>query len=214
MRARERKPPTEEKPIAEKDKTSDELLGELAHETAVLVRREMELAAVRHGPQLRQVAIELAAALAAGVALLLAFAALSWAAIQALALAIPSWSAALVVAAGWALVAALLLRLDHPRRLLRRLAQETSSVDSAEQNRDRAEQDVKATAERLGRTLARETAERELRSGVAAAERMVGSAEAEAEDLLKELIVALLAPGRAGISLLERIVGSKSRDEE
>jgi hypothetical protein len=36
---------------------------------------------------------------------------------------------------------------------------------------------------------------------------MAGVAEQEAEGLLEELIVALLAPGRAGISVLERLFG-------
>jgi hypothetical protein len=209
MRAPERKPPAGEEPGRERPDSSDVLLGELVHEIAVLARREVELAAVRHGPQVRQMVIELSAALTAGAALLLACAALSWAAVQGLALAIPSWSASLAVAAGWAVVAALLLRLDHPRRLLRRLTQETSTraVVSAELVRTQAEEAVKATAERLGRALASEAVEREIRSGVVAGERMVESAENEAEDLLKELIVALLAPGRAGISLLERMVG-------
>ena len=128
---------------------------------------------------------------------------------QGLSLAVPSWSASLIVAAGWAVIAALLVRHDHPRRLARRVTKEASeqALEAAERERDQAEQAVKATAERLGRAIAGEAAERELQAGVATAERMVESAENEAEDLLKELIVALLAPGRAGISLLERIVG-------
>ena len=125
----------------------------------------------------------------------------------------PSWAAALIVAAFWAAVAALLLRLDHPRRLLVRLRQESGdqAVERAERHRDEAEQQVKATAERLGLAVAREAAEREIKVGVSAAERFVGTAEDEAEDVLKELIVALLAPGRAGISLLERIAGRRPR---
>ena len=100
MTAPERKPPADAEPVAAEPKSSDVLLGELVHEIAALARREVELAAVRHGPQVRQVVIELSAALTAGAALLLAAAALSWAAVQGLALAIPSWSASLVVAAG------------------------------------------------------------------------------------------------------------------
>lgn len=189
--------------------TSDELLGELAHELSLLVRSDLELAAAEHGPQVRQVAMELGVALAAGAALLLALAAASWAAIQGLALAIPSWSASLIVALVWAVVAGLLVRLDHPRRLLHRLEEETSSraIESAELRRSEAEQSVKATAERLGETVAREAAEREMKAGASAAERLAGAAEQEAEDVVKELLAALLAPGRAGISLLERIVG-------
>jgi Putative Actinobacterial Holin-X, holin superfamily III len=189
--------------------TSDELLGQLAHELSVLVRRELELAAVQNAPQLRQVAIELAAALAAGAALLLACAALSLAAIQALSLVLPAWGASLVVALGWASIAALLVRHEHPRRLARRLTagEHERSLEAAERERDQAERTVKATAERLGEAVAREAVERELKAGVTAAEHMAEVAEQEAEDLLKELIVAVLAPGRAGISVLERLFG-------
>jgi hypothetical protein len=176
---------------------------------SVLVRRELELAAMQNAPQLRQVAVELGAALAAGAALLLACAALSWAAAQALSLVIPAWAASLVVALAWAVIAAALVLLEHPRRLARRLTAEENArtIEVAERNRDEAERAVKETAERLGETVAREVAERELKAGVAAAEHIADVAEQEAEDLLKELIVAMLAPGRAGISILERLLG-------
>jgi membrane protein implicated in regulation of membrane protease activity len=201
--------PAVEPAAEERRKTSDELLGELAHELSVLVRCEVELTAVRNGPQLRQVAVELAAALAAGAALLLACAALSAAAILALSPVLPSWGAALVVALVWAVIAALLLRHDHPRRLARRFTSEENerALETAERERDQAERAVKDTAQRLGEAVAREAVERELRAGASAAEHLAVVAEQEAEDLLKELIVALLAPGRAGISILERIVG-------
>jgi Putative Actinobacterial Holin-X, holin superfamily III len=189
--------------------TSDELLADLAHALTLLVRRDLELAVAEHGPQLRRVSVELVAALAAGVALLFALAALSWAAAQALTLAIPSWAASLIVAGAWAVVAGLLLLLDHPRRLLRRMSQAThdQTIESAEQNRRDAQHAVEHTAERLAQAVAREAAERELRRGFSSAEELIETAEHETEDLLKELIVGLLAPGRAGISLLERIVG-------
>jgi hypothetical protein len=192
--------------------SSDELLGELARDLSLLVRREMEVAAAQNAPQLRQLAIELAVATAAGAALLFALAGLSWAAVQGLSLAVPSWSASLIVAGAWAVVAALLVRLDHPRRLARRLTKEASeqSLEAAERKRDEAEEAVKATAERLGEAVARETVERELEAGFSAAEHLAAVSEDDVEDLLKELVVALLAPGRAGLSLLERIVGRQA----
>jgi hypothetical protein len=197
-----------------KQETSDELLGRLAHEFSVLVRRDLQLTVAQHGQQLRHLALETAVALAAAVALLLAFAALSWAAVQGLDHVVPSWTASLIVAAAWTLVAVALLRLDHPRRLLRRLTEETRerAITSAERDRRYAEEVVKATAERLGEAVAREAAERELKAGVSAAGRLAAAAEGEAEDALKELIVALLAPGKAGLSMLERIVGRQDRE--
>lgn len=180
----------------------------------MLVRRELEVAAAQNAPQVRQVAVELAVALAALVALLFALAALSWAAAQALSLVLPSWAASLIVAGTWTVVAALLLRHDHPRRLAQRLTTQAGerALETAERERDQAEEAVKETAERLGEAVAREAMERELKAGVSAAEHMAGAAEQEAEDLLKELIVAFLAPGRAGISVLERIVGRGEPD--
>ncbi len=200
--------PTDEASTEQRQKTSAELLGELAGDLALLSRTEIELAAAESGPQVRQVAVEVAVALCSAVALLFALAALSWAAVQGLTLEIPSWSASLVVAAGWAVVAVLLALLDHPRRLLRRLAKERSvdAIKTAERDRAVAEEAVLTTAERLGSALVREAAERELGEDVDAMEGMVEGAEEEAEDLLKELVVAFLAPGKAGISLLERIV--------
>lgn len=188
--------------------TSGELLGQLAHELSLLVRSELELAAAQQGPQLRRVATELVAALAAGAALLLALAAASLAAIQGLTLAMPAWGASLIVAAAWAAVAGLLLRLDHPRRLQQRLAEDTrhDAIASAERRRNEAEEAVKGTVERLGRAVAREGAQSELDAGVSATERMAGAAEQGAEDLVKEVIDTLLASGKAGISLVERIV--------
>jgi hypothetical protein len=191
--------------------TSDELLGVLAHQFSLLVRSDLELAAAHHGPALRRVGVEVAAGLAAAAALLLALAALSWSAIQGLALAMPSWAASLLVAAAWGAAAGLLLRLDHPRRLLRRLTDEGvgAAVESAERHRNDAQRAVTVTAERLGEAVAREAAERELKAGLTAAEHLAETAEHEAEDLVKQLIVALLTPGRVGVSLLERIAGRR-----
>ena len=173
------------------------------------MRRELELAAAQNAPRIREVGSEVVVALTALVASLFALAALSWAAAQALSLVLPAWGASLVVATAWAAVAALLLRHDHPRRLAQRLTSESraQALAAAERERDDAENAVKKTAERLGEAVARETTARELKAGVLAAEHVATAVEHEAEDILKELVVALLAPGRAGISVLERLIG-------
>jgi putative superfamily III holin-X len=189
--------------------SSDELLGRVAHELSLLVRADLELAAAERAPQVRRISIEVATALAAAVALVLALAAASLAAIQGLATALPSWAASLIVAGAWALVGVLLLRHDHPRRLVQRLSAESTgrAIESARAARGEAERAVKDTAEKLAEAVAREAAERELKKGFEAAEHLAGEAEDEAEDLLKELVVALLTSGKAGISFLERIMG-------
>jgi hypothetical protein len=56
----------------EREETAEELLGELARELSLLIRSEVEVAAVERGPWLQRVAIELAASLGAALALLLA----------------------------------------------------------------------------------------------------------------------------------------------
>jgi len=194
-------------------KSLDELLAQLADELSLLLRSDLELAAAEHAPRLRRLALELAAVLPAALAAILALAALSWAGVQGLGRVMPSWCASLVVAACWGLASALMLAGDHPRRFLRRLAGGTSveAVGHATAERAAAEQALRATAEELARAVAREAAERELHASVDGAEALVGSAEHEGEDLLKELLVSLLAPGKAGLSLLEEIVGRRSR---
>jgi hypothetical protein len=181
-------------------RSTDALIGELGHELAVLVRSDVELAAVRRAPELRRLAAELGVAIAAGVALLLGLAATSWSAVRALDVVVPSWSAPLLVGAAWILIAGVLLRLDHPRRLGRRLAQEelAAAVDAARGERAEAEDALRVTAERLAGALAREAAARELASDAAAVGR-------DAEVLLHELLTVLTAPGRACIDFVDRL---------
>ena len=100
----------------DREKTAEELLGELAHELSLLVRSELEVAAAERGPWLHRIAIELAASLGAAVAMLLALSAASFAAVEGLRLVLPGWLAALAVAVAWAGITALLLRVDHPHR--------------------------------------------------------------------------------------------------
>jgi hypothetical protein len=178
--------------------TSDELLGELAQELSLLVRSDLELAVARRAPEIRRLVEELGATLAAGTAVLLALAALSWAAVRGLALLMPSWSAPLVVAAAWLAVAGLLLRIDRPRRLARRLSRQAraDATASALDDRRQAEAQLRTTARLLVRARAREAVGREIES-----------VEHEGELLLREVLVALAAPGKAGIDLLGRIVG-------
>ena len=193
---------------------SDELIGELAHKVSLLIRSDVELSAVERGPALREVAAELAVTLLAGLVLLLALAAISWAAILGLANAVPRWVAALLVAVGWAAVAALLLRFGPPHRLWRRLTRETHEkrLVSAQRDRRDAEHAVRETAARLGGAIMHEAGERELRAAASAAERVGAAAEHEVEALLRELGRALNAPAKAGKSLLDRLRGPSEHE--
>ena len=197
-----------------REETADELLGELAHELSHLVRAELEVAAADRGPWLQKIGVELAAALAAALALLLTLAAASWAAVEGLRLVLPDWLAALAVAALWGVITTLLLRVDHPRRLWRRLTGETheQAVANALADRGKAEADVRAVAERLSGAISAELRAREARAIIAGEKRLVGEAERDAEVVFKELMSLLAAPGRAGVNLLERLFeGNASR---
>jgi hypothetical protein len=184
------------------------LVGDLAHQVSVLVRKDLELAAVQRAPEIRQLAIEVAAALAAAVALFLTLGALSWAALQGLAVAFEPWTAALIVAAVWLGISLLAISIDHPRRLLRRLRQGSheEALSDALVEREFAEQAVRTTAIELGKELRREARERERQIFSAAGHRVVHAAERDMETLLKEILGVLGAPGRVGINLLERLV--------
>ena len=190
------------------EKTAEELLGELAHQLSLLVRSELEVAAAERGPWLHRIAIELAASLSAAVAMLLALGAASFAAVEGLRLVLPGWLAALAVAAVWAGITALLLWVDHPRRLWRRLRQQTheQAMTTALDDRSRAEADVRAAAERLSHAISAEMREREARAIIAGEKRLISAGERDAEVVLKELMSILAAPGRAGVNLIERLL--------
>jgi hypothetical protein len=198
----------------DREKTAEELLGELAHELSLLVRSELEVAAAERGPWLHRIAIELAASLGAAVAMLLTLGVASFAAVEGLRLVLPGWLAALAVAVVWAGITALLLRVDHPRRLWRRVRQQTheQAIATANEDRNTAEADVRAAAERLSHAISAEMREREARAIIAGEKRVITAGERDAEVVLKELMSILAAPGRAGVNLLERLLeGNASR---
>ena len=200
--------------VVQREETPEELLGELAHELSLLVRSELEVAAAERGPWLHRIAIELAASLGAAVAMLLALGAASFAAVEGLRLVLPGWLAALAVAVVWGGITALLLRFDHPRRLFRRLRQQTyeQAIATAYEDRSTAEADVRAAAERLSHAISAEMREREARAIIAGERRVISAGERDAEVVLKELMSILAAPGRAGVNLLERLLeGNASR---
>ena len=198
----------------DREKTAEELLGELAHQLSLLLRSELEVAAAEREPWLHRIAIELAASLGAAVAMLLTLGAASLAAVEGLRLVLPGWLAALVVAVAWGAITALLLRVDHPRRLWRRMRTQTheQAMATAYADRSTAEADVRATAERLSHAISAEMREREARAIIAGEKRLISTGERDAEVVLKELRSILAAPGRAGVNLLERLLeGNASR---
>jgi hypothetical protein len=188
-------------------RTSAELRGELFRELSLLVRADLEVAAIQRAPELRQLGIDVASAVGAATATVLALVALTIAGEVGLLLVVEPWAAALIGAGVWLGVALLLTGFDRPRRLLRRLRHppDPNLLENARRERHELEQSVRTTAGELGRTLAREAAEREIEAAAHAAEQQM-------ELFLKELRAALLAPGRAGIGLFERVVGLDRRE--
>ena len=139
-------------------------MGELVHEVTVLVRKDLELAAVQRAPQLRELGMDVAAALIAAAALFLTLAALSWAAFQGLAVAFKPWTAALIVAAAWTTISVLAIStIGDPRGLLRRLGERSheDALADALAERELAQQAVHTTAAALRQELRREARERE-----------------------------------------------------
>jgi Putative Actinobacterial Holin-X, holin superfamily III len=93
-----------------RDRPLGELLRMLAQETVDLVRKELDLAKAEIEQKGRKAGIGAGLFGGAGVAGLLALAALTTAVILLLDLAMPAWVAALLVAAVWGVVAAVLAR--------------------------------------------------------------------------------------------------------
>jgi putative superfamily III holin-X len=182
-----------------------ELFKRLVDELSVLMRSDLELAVARRSPQLRRLGIEAAVAVMAAAALFLAVGAFSWAVAQGLQHVLPSWCASAVVGSLWLSAAIILIRLDHPRRLLRRLANETTgdAVARTEQDRADTEQAMKTNAEQLVRAFAKVAAELAVDESVSELEKLAGAVEGESEGVVNGLAVALRAPSKAGRSLLD-----------
>jgi hypothetical protein len=195
------------KPITP-EPSADELLAEVAHQLTVLIRSDLELAAAERAPEIREVVVDTATAGAAAAAGLLAFAAVSWAGVLGLSHVMASWGAALVVAAVWALVALLLVRMGRVTRLRGRLAAggQSQTIAAARLARADAEQAIKVAAGQLGRAVVRETAEHEMGAVVEAEQRIADTVERDVEAILRDLVSALSMPDKAG-SFLNRLTG-------
>jgi Putative Actinobacterial Holin-X, holin superfamily III len=197
----------------EGEETPEALLGQLVQELSLLLRSDLELAAAQRLPHVRRIVEELGALIGVGVALLCMLGALGWAVVRALSPILSSWRAPLVVAAGWALIATALLLLDHPRRFARRLhpGRQRAIREQTERAREEAAQAVRRTAERLAEAAIREASRHELHEATTLVERAAETGEAELGSLLRELLTAIAAPGRTGITLLERLVGTDNK---
>ncbi len=193
---------------AASEPSADELLGEVAHQLTILIRSDLELAAAERAPEVREAVVDTAAAGAAAAAALLAFAAVSWAAVLGLSHVMASWGAALVVAGVWALVTLLLLRMGGVVRLRARLAPggHEPAIAAARHARADAEKAIRDAAGRLGRAVVREAAQHEMGAVVEAEQRIADTVERDVESILRDLVGALSVPEKAG-GFLGRLTG-------
>jgi hypothetical protein len=147
---------------AEETRPASELLEQIGRNASTLVLREVQLATSHHIPELRRAGRDAVALLAVVVAGVTAFVLANWAVVAALSSPLPGWRAPLVVAAGWAAIAALLVvfvlaRAGHlfGRRWWRPLvADPAETVRNAEQARDEAEQALRDSIEEFAGAVA------------------------------------------------------------
>jgi hypothetical protein len=182
--------------------TTSALFGVVAHDLAALVQAELTLNQAEHATERRQKAYEVAALFGGGLAAMLAAAAATAAAIEILNHPFANWVAALIVAGGWAVAAALLFQAGKLARLRHRFdpAGDDRRLEEAKAKRAAAEAAVRASAGRFAEVAAADAVD-------SIADHTVGAAEREGELLLREVAALLRAPGRAGIGVLGKLAG-------
>jgi hypothetical protein len=210
--------PASASPAEDEQGSLTELLEQLGRDVGALAFYESRLAVARHGPELRLAGAAAAAAAVAGIAFLTAFALANVAAVGALSTAVPGWAAALVLAAGWAALGAVLLLLLRSRA---RRVRGWSAAD-AEAARDEAEQAVRATLELLSPVISREIAlaavpvAGDVATGVVGAgEEILESADELVESLtegvpgggvVNQVWDVVLMPGRFGVRVATTVL--------
>lgn len=138
----------------EAEESVTDLLGQLGRDVAALVFYESRLVAERHQPELRRAGRDAVAGVAVVAAFLTVFVLANTAALLALATVMAGWLAALVLAAVWTAIGAVLALALWVRA--RRLG--GGGDETLEEARERAEQQVRATLERLSPAVTREIA--------------------------------------------------------
>ena len=203
---------------AEAEDSVTELLQQLGREMATLVYYESRLAASRHERELRRAARDVVTVLGVVAAFLTAFVLANASAVLALSTVLAGWLAALLLALAWAGVGAL-LGLALWARAKRVAGREQGTIEEA---RDRAEQAVRTTLERLAPVVTKEIAVAAVPTAGGIAE-MGGDLIEGADDIVDSITDELpgggvvnqvwdfvLAPGRFGIRVATTVL---KRDE-
>ena len=208
---------------------SSDLLGELARELSVLVRRDLDVAAAERLAMVRSALLDLGVVVGIGGAAVFALATLSVAAGVALAGSISAWLAALIIATGWTAVAiAGALILLRPRMQPRereelfgllQMLTTTQHLDdlreAREDARDEAESEMRQTSASLVTSFLDDATEHQMKAVPAIAKREAERLEAEAAELLEHRLPLLVAPARVGrkaLGLSARTLGRRNRD--
>lgn len=217
-------------------KTISRLVEQAGRAAGHLALEETQLAAVRHGPQLRA-ALDVAVTLGIVLAFLTAFAFVNWAAVSALAGPLPSWAAPLLLSAAWVVIGISLLVFALNRgdelaiwRRIRKLGADLEQTISARQQvRDQAAQRMRESLERLAEGLGEQagvlvsSAVVPVASGViTAGERIIDGIDEITDDLGKAVLggrainwVAdmALVPGRHFVSAALTALNGSARAE-
>jgi hypothetical protein len=211
---------TEESSLAE-DETDDsvtDLFAQLSRQASVLAFYETRLAASRRKEEIRRAAGHIAALLIVVVAFVTAFALANVAAFHGLSTVMSDWVAALVLAAAWAAVGAVLALILRARA--KRVIGLTEK--DAEEARAEAEQAVRDTLERLTPALSKEIALAALPAATGVASGVVDAGDEVIEtvdEMVEELVVDLpgggvvnqiwdvvLMPGRFGLRMATTVL--------
>ncbi len=211
-----------------------ELLVQLGHDVSVLTFCEAQLATSRNMPEVRRAARDIAAALVAGIAFLTAFVFVNVAAMLGLSSAVSPWLAAVILAAVWivlgaVLAVALMVRAGKVAgwkwwRVFTAGPEET--LKDLERARDEAEEAVRETLRQLAPAMTVEIAAAAVPIAGDMAEGVVdaGSDILEASDDMVESIAddlpgggvvnqmwdVVLMPGRFGVKVATTVL---KRDE-
>jgi hypothetical protein len=145
----------------EADRSASELLEQVGRDAAVLMGRELQLTASRHGDELRAAARNLLVVGAVGVAFATAFVLLNWAIVEALVGPLSTWSAPLVVAVVWAVIGGIgaiyLGTRPGATAAVKQLAGFGTAEGSLEEARDQAEEALRGSLGEFSGAVASET---------------------------------------------------------
>ncbi len=210
-----------------------ELTERLARDSGRLAAHEAALSASQHVPQLRRVAVGVGTAGAIVLAFLTAFALVNWAAVDGLSAVMPTWLAALVLAAVWAVVGVVLAAILRAR--LRRGStgvwvrilgdDRDDAIAELQASRDVAERDVRTSLDRFGDAVAAASAAQIADAVVPFADSMGDELLEEAGEMLDavtdsvpaagavgQVVDIVLFPGRLGLRIATTVFRGGSND--